>query len=105
MKVTIRPTRNDGVARDRQAVQRSEGHAGELEIKDTADEGLKRIVKLAKLTTTYQTYELFEAHVVWVSENRMCLSGFERVKKGGRMVEYTQSWICTVDKQDYWRRR
>lgn len=105
MIVTVRPTRKAGVAQDRQAVQRFEGYPGEMEITEVKDDELKRVVKVAKLTTTYQTYELLEVQIVWMSENRMCLSGFEREKKGSRMVNYAQSWICTVDKQEYWRRR
>jgi hypothetical protein len=39
---------------------------------------------------------LFEPHIVWMSESRFTLQGFERDLQEGKVVEYAQSWLCQV---------
>ena len=39
---------------------------------------------------------LYEVHILWMNEQRMALTGFERVQEGGKIVDYAQSWICLL---------
>jgi len=96
MRVTVLPTRQDGVAYERSYLRRVPCTTGDLQIVDTRENALNRIVKVAKLTTSYNTLELLEVHVVWMNDNKMCLSGFERKAKDGAVVDYAQSWICLI---------
>ena len=43
-------------------------------------------------------HELTDVHIVWASEGRFTLSGFERHRNPeGQTVDYAQSWLCTLD--------
>lgn len=99
MKVMVLPTRRDGVAYERGELRRAPCTEGDLQVVDTRENNLNRIVKVAKLTTAYSTLELLECHIVWMNENKMCLSGFERVFKDGKVVDYAQSWVCLIDQE------
>lgn len=99
MKVTVLPTRCDGVAYERGELKRAPCTKGDLQIVDTRENNLNRIVKVAKLTTPYSIKQLLEVHIVWMNDNKMCLSGFERVVKDGRIIDYAQSWVCLIDQE------
>lgn len=40
---------------------------------------------------------LYEPHLIWMSEGRFTLAGFERVQVEGTTINYAQSWLCTVE--------
>lgn len=40
---------------------------------------------------------LYEPHLIWMSEGRFTLAGFERVQLDGKTVHYAQSWMCMIE--------
>jgi hypothetical protein len=46
------------------------------------------------------TDTLFEPHIVWMNEGRFTLQGFERALVDGKVTEYAQSWLCSVEPQE-----
>ncbi len=74
--------------------------SGKLMVTDTTDQGLHRLVKVAKFSSgppNTNNLTLFDPHLVWVNEGRFVLTGFERCKDGqGQSVDYAQSWLCLV---------
>jgi hypothetical protein len=73
---------------------------GNLEILDVRDDGVNRVIKTARLAESSfgkkRVMVLFEPHIVWMSEGRFTLQGFERDLQEGKVVEYAQSWLCQV---------
>jgi hypothetical protein len=97
-------TRRAGVALPRYEVNAYPGHRGELSIRDERDEGLYRIVKVARLTCGSSaegakpfTYALYDPHIVWMENGRFTLHGFERSYEDGKRIEYAQSWLCKIE--------
>ncbi|MDH6157126.1 MULTISPECIES: hypothetical protein [unclassified Janthinobacterium] len=74
-------------------------HRGMLTNMDVTDQGLRRPVKVARLTQSARDgYELIDPHILWANDGRFTLSGFERVRNDvGELVSYAQSWLCTLD--------
>lgn len=74
---------------------------GVLEVLDVRDEGVSRTVKVARHTTGEDQMRrqetLYEPHLIWMSDGRFTLAGFERVQVDGQTVHYAQSWLCTVE--------
>jgi hypothetical protein len=72
---------------------------GDLVILDVTDQGLRRMVKVARLTVGVPSYvlELVDPHIIWASGESFVLAGFERMRnEQGQLVDYAQSWLCTV---------
>lgn len=74
---------------------------GTLEVVETTDQGLHRLVKLARFSFTYgesanHVDTLFDVNLLWYRDGRMVLSGFERSKKDMQFCDYAQSWLCFV---------
>lgn len=103
MRVHIIPMRSGGVEvprrmlNDRYTVR----HTGDLVMLDVTDQGLRRPVKVARL---YQNFanstpkELIDPRLLWISENRFVLTGFECIRnEAGQRVDVAQSWLCTLD--------
>ncbi len=99
MKVMVLETRENGVALERGALKQRPGTAGILEIVDTRENAYNRIIKLARLSSPRCTKTLYEVHVLWINEDKMCLGGFERKEQDGKVVDYAQSWICRLGDQ------
>jgi hypothetical protein len=100
MKCRVVFTRRSGVALPRYEVTAYPGQLGELSIRDERDEGLYRVVKVARLKCGSASedakpyiYMLFEPHIVWLENGRFTLVGFERSYVDGKRIEYAQSWI------------
>ena len=76
---------------------------GMLTIMDVTDQGLRRPVKVVRLRQTAgHIYELIDPHILWASDGRFTLTGFERVRNDiGEAVDYAQSWLCTIDTDLY----
>ena len=75
--------------------------AGRLEKMDVRDDGVGRSVKVARHTAgegpLRRQEVLYEPHLVWMSDGRFTIAGFERVLVDGQVVNYAQSWLCTVE--------
>lgn len=72
---------------------------GKLEVVETTDQGLHRLVKLARFTygeSGNYVDTLFDVNLLWYRDGRMVLSGFERSKKDMQFCDYAQSWLCFV---------
>jgi hypothetical protein len=74
---------------------------GNLVIMDATDQGLRRQVKIARLSgddSRDVRAELIEPHVIWANDGRFMLTGFERGRnEAGETVDYAQSWLCSVE--------
>jgi hypothetical protein len=93
--------RHAGVAVPKYALKEQVRWNGDLEILDVRDDGVSRVIKTARLTDhswgDKRIEILYEPHIVWMNEGRFTLQGFERVLVEGKVVEYAQSWLCTVE--------
>lgn len=74
-------------------------HRGELVISDETDQGRHRPTKIARLVSERGAVcELRDVTLVWINEDRMTLTGDERLpNEHGKTVCYKQSWLCTLD--------
>ena len=76
-------------------------HYGMLVIMDVTDQGLRRPVKVARLTQPGRPspyMELLDLHIVWANDGKFTLAGFERTTTAeGKVVEFAQSWLCALD--------
>ncbi len=98
MKCRVIRMRNAGVTVPKEALQREPEYRGDLQVIDTRENGLNRILKLAcglhcggAGPGTIET--LYEPHLLWMNEDRFVLTGFERRKLDGKLVDYAQSWL------------
>ncbi|HZW12808.1 MAG TPA: hypothetical protein VFF81_06420 [Noviherbaspirillum sp.] len=101
MKCKVVQMRKAGVAFPKHMLKEQITLGGELSILDVRDDGVNRVIKTARLVDNSYTEKrvliLFEPHIIWMNEGRFTLHGFERVLQEGKVVEYAQSWLCTVD--------
>ena len=103
MKVRVVKMRKAGVAVERRMLsdRYTIKHDGWLVIMDVTDQGLRRPVKVARLTCPGRAgpaLELLDPHIIWASEGKFTLAGFERSRnEAGEVVEFAQSWLCALD--------
>jgi hypothetical protein len=99
MQVRVVKMRDRGVELDRRVVRETSGHRGLLVIMNISDQGLRRPAKVARLMQADTIrHELTDVHIVWLSEGRFTLAGFERHRNSdGTLVDYAQSWLCSLD--------
>ena len=103
MKIRVVKMRTAGVAVERRMLndRYTVKHYGMLVIMDVTDQGLRRPVKVARLTQRGRPepyMELLDPHIVWASEGKFTLAGFERTTNAeGKVVEFAQSWLCALD--------
>jgi hypothetical protein len=93
--------RKEGVDLPRWKLREYAPPPGRLEVLDVRDEGVSRTVKVARHTAgdgaMRRQETLYEPHLIWMSEGRFTLAGFERVQIDGQVVNYAQSWLCVLD--------
>ena len=98
MKCRVIRMRREGVAVPKYTLKDQVYWEGELAVMDVRDDGVNRIIKIARLNDHLYGNAgiklLYEPHIVWMNEGRFTLQGFERVLKEGKTVEYAQSWLC-----------
>lgn len=103
MKIRVVKMRAAGVAVERRMLndRYTVKHHGLLVIMDVTDQGLRRPVKVARLTQPGRPgpyMELLDPHIVWANEGKFTLAGFERTTNAeGKVVEFAQSWLCALD--------
>lgn len=103
MKIRVVKMRSAGVAVERRMLndRYTVKHYGMLVIMDVTDQGLRRPVKVARLTQPGRPgpyMELLDPHIVWANDGKFTLAGFERTTNAeGHVVEFAQSWLCAVD--------
>jgi hypothetical protein len=75
-------------------------NVGDLAIYDTRENNLNRNVKVAKFTRYLgerRTDELlYEPHLLWMSETKFVITGFEQLLVNGKLTDYAQSWLCEI---------
>lgn len=103
MKIRVVKMRSAGVAVERRMLndRYTVKHYGMLVIMDVTDQGLRRPVKVARLTQPNRPgpyMELLDPHIVWANDGKFTLAGFERATNAeGHVVEFAQSWLCALD--------
>ena len=103
MKIRVVKMRSAGVAVERRMLndRYTVKHHGLLVIMDVTDQGLRRPVKVARLTQPGRPgpyLELLDPHIVWANDGKFTLAGFERTTNAeGKVVEFAQSWLCALD--------
>lgn len=59
-----------------------------------------RTVRLARLVDQEESRDLLppllDAKLLWVADNRLTLSGFERISVSGRNVDFVQTWLAKL---------
>ena len=102
MKIRVVKMRSGGVAVERRMLndRYTVKHYGMLVIMDVTDQGLRRPVKVARLTQPGRPgpfMELLDPHIVWANDGKFTLAGFERTTNAeGNVVEFAQSWLCAL---------
>jgi hypothetical protein len=101
MKCRVTKMRRTGVDLPKWSLRETAPTLGVLEVLDVRDDGAGRTVKVARLTAgigpTRRQDTLYEPHLIWMSEGRFTLAGFERVQVNSQVVNYAQSWLCVID--------
>jgi len=102
VKTTIIEMRQAGVARPKGSLRGAWAHKGELEIVDTRENSYNRILKMAILRNDKgeSIKTLYNVSILWLTDDRLGLTGFERVLREGELVDYAQSWVCRIDSQE-----
>jgi hypothetical protein len=102
MKTIILEMRDFGVARPTGNLRNKSSHKGDLEIIDTRENSYNRIMKLANLKDDNGKVikTLYNVSILWLTDDKIGLTGFERVQKDGDLIDYAQSWICRIDSQE-----
>ena len=102
MKTIIIETRRLGVLLERGQFRQQLGVKGELEIIDTRENSFNRILKLAHLKNEHgrTVKTLYNVAIVFIAEDRMGLTGFERVQRDDEIVDFAQSWVCRIQSQE-----
>jgi hypothetical protein len=97
MHVRLVKMRDRGVELDRRVVRETTGHRGLLVIMDISDQRLRRPAKVARLMQAeIIRHELTDVHIVWLSEGRFTLAGFERHRNSdGTPVDYARPGYAT----------
>jgi hypothetical protein len=90
---------NRGVEIDRRVLRDAAGTRGQLVVQDITDQGRHRPAKVARLLQgELQRAELKDVQLVWLSEGRMTLTGYEQIEnERGQLIEYRQSWLVMFD--------
>lgn len=95
--------RENGVDLPKWKLRERGGKCGELVVMDVRDEGIGRIIKVAKFTPEdFPDWisQLFEPRLVWMNQGRFVIAGVERVQCDGKVVHYAQAWLCWVESQE-----
>jgi hypothetical protein len=102
MKATILEMRENGVVRPRDTLKMKSSHKGELEIIDMRENSYNRILKLANLRNELgKIYKpLFGVSILWLTDDKLGLTGFERIMKDGELVDYARSWVCRMNSDE-----
>lgn len=100
MQVKVVKMFNHGVEVDRRTLfdRSTVQHRGKLVISDETDQGRHRPTKIARIISPRGIVcELREVSIVWINDDRMTLTGDERIADGsGKVVYFKQSWLCSL---------
>lgn len=103
MQVVVIKMRNDGVAIRKSSLAEQAEHRGYLVLNDTQQNHLYRMVKTARLFRDAECQQqmelLLESNVIWINDERLMISGFERSKRADVEVDFAQSWLCLLGDQ------
>ena len=104
MKCRIVKMRKAGVALPKRDLITTGEAKGELSIIDAHEQSFNRIVKIAQHQCGVEGYphmlQLYEPQLLWMNEDRFVLTGFERIAQGNQTVDYAQSWLVKVERDN-----
>jgi hypothetical protein len=97
MQVQITCLRKEGKAYPRWQLANLASYTGELRIEESREENLSRFMRRARLLDHEQDKlevlpPLMDAAVLWLKENKMAITGFERIES----TDYAQTWLVEV---------
>lgn len=96
--------RKRGVEVSRLGLEALPAPTGRLLVGQSRKRMFGRTVRLARLVDDEESRDLLppllDAKLLWVADNKMTLSGFERIAVSGRNVDFVQTWLATLVKHD-----
>jgi len=74
---------------------------GEMTITEQRDDVLHRISRVARVIDFQRRPidllpPLFDATLLWMSNDQLAVTGFERVDTTGDFTDFAQTWLCEV---------
>jgi hypothetical protein len=99
MKLTVVCLRCKGRRVPTWQLHRAVRHVGQLTIIEEHDKLLHRVTRVARVIELERRPvnllpPLFDATLLWMSNDQMALAGFERVDTTGDYTDYAQTWLC-----------
>jgi hypothetical protein len=99
MKVAVITLREKGRPIPKWQLHRAERHDGHLTIREEHDKALHRTCRIARVVKVNRFAEnllppLFDATLIWMSNDQMAITGFERDTSTGSLTDYAQTWLC-----------
>ena len=96
--------RKRGVEVSRYGLEDLPAPTGRLLVGQSRKRMFGRTVRLARLVDDEGSRDLLppllDATLLWVADNKMTLSGFERIVVGRKNTDFVQTWLATVVKHD-----
>jgi len=80
-------------------LHRATRYVGQLTVTEERDELLHRTCRVARVIDDFRRPTnvlppLFDATLLWMSNDQMVLTGFERDDSIGSITDYAQTWLC-----------
>lgn len=104
MLYQVRCLRKRGIEVPRHGLEDLPAPTGRLLVAQSRKRMLGRTIRLARLVDiegpTDLLPPLLDARLIWLEDNRLTLSGFERLSVGGRNTDFAQSWLATIVRKD-----
>jgi hypothetical protein len=99
MKLAVVCLRCKGRRVPKWQLHRAQRFEGQLTITEERDDVLHRTTRVARVIEVEPRPinllpPLFDATLLWMSNDQMALTGFERVDSTGDYTDYAQTWLC-----------
>ena len=99
MKLAVVCLRCKGRRVPKWQLHRAQRFEGQLTITEERDKLLHRTTRVARIIEVERRpvdllRPLFDATLIWMSNDQMALTGFERDDTSGSHTDYAQTWLC-----------
>ena len=99
MQLAVICLRNKGRRIPRWQLHRAQRLIGQLTIVEERDKVLHRTTRVARVIAFERRAvdllpPLFDATLIWMNNDQMALTGFERDDASGGQIDYAQTWLC-----------
>ena len=99
MKLAVICLRNKGRRIPKWQLHRAQRLIGQLTIVEEHDKVMHRTTRVARVIgferrAVDHLPPLFDATLIWMNNDQMALTGFERDDSSGSQVDYAQTWLC-----------